>query len=38
MFLSVSTVRKLIAEEDDMQKKDAALADLARHGREFDRG
>ena len=38
MFLSVSTVRKLIAEEDDMQKKDAALADLARLGQEFDRG
>src|SRR3989338_4542074 len=38
MFRSVSTVRKLIAEEDDMPKKDAALADLARLGQEFDRG
>ena len=38
MFLSVSTVRKLIAEEDYMLKKDAALADLARLGQDFDRG
>ena len=38
MFLSVSTVRKLIAEEDDLQRKEAALTDLARLGQEFDRG
>jgi hypothetical protein len=32
------TVRKLIAEEDDLQKKDAALAELARLGQTFDLG
>jgi hypothetical protein len=38
MFMSVSTVRKLIAEEDDVQKKEAALTELARLGQKFDRG
>jgi hypothetical protein len=37
MFMSVSTVRKLIAEEDDEQRKEAALAELARLGQAFDR-
>ena len=36
MFMSVGTVRKLIAEEDDLQKKDPALAELARLGQKFD--
>ena len=38
MFIAVSTVRMLIAEEDDRQKKEAALTELARLGQEFDRG
>lgn len=38
MFLPVSVVRKLVAEAEDWQRKDAALADLARLGQEFDRG
>ena len=38
MFMAVSVVRKLIAEEDDLQKKEAALTELARLGQEFDRG
>ena len=38
MFMAVSLVRNLIAEEDDRQKKDAALTELARLGQEFDRG
>jgi hypothetical protein len=38
MFMSVSTVRKLIAEEDDVQKMEAAVAELARLGQKFDRG
>lgn len=38
MYLPVSTVRKLTAEEDDWQKKEAALTELARLGQEFDRG
>jgi ribosomal protein S18 acetylase RimI-like enzyme len=38
MYLPVSTVRKLTAEEDDWQKKEAALTELARLGQELDRG
>jgi len=38
LFMSVSTVRKLITEEDDLQKNEAALAELTRLGQEFDRG
>jgi ribosomal protein S18 acetylase RimI-like enzyme len=38
MYLPVSTVRKLTAEEDDWQKKEAALIELARLGQELDRG
>lgn len=38
LFMAVSLVRNLIAEEDDRQKKDAALTELARLGQEFDRG
>lgn len=38
MYLRVSTVRKLTAEEDDWQKKEAALIELARLGQELDRG
>ncbi len=37
MFMAVSLVRILIAEEDDRQKKDAALEELARLGQEYDR-
>jgi hypothetical protein len=36
--MSVSTVRKLIAEDDDVQRKEAALTELARLGQKFDRG
>ena len=38
MFMSVGTVRTLIAEEGDVQKKDTALAELARLGQTFDLG
>mgnify|MGYP007112042205 CR=1 FL=1 len=38
MFMPVSTVRKLIAEEDDVLTKEAALTELARLGQESDRG
>jgi predicted acetyltransferase len=38
MYLPVSTVRKLTAEEDDWQQKEAALIELARLGQELDRG
>lgn len=38
MFLPVSVIRKLIVEEDDWQKKDPALTELARLRQEFDRG
>ena len=38
MYLPVSTVRKLTAEEDDWQEKEAALTELARLGQELDRG
>ena len=36
MFMAVSLVRKLIAEEDDRREKDAALTELARLGQAFD--
>ena len=38
MFMSVGSVRTLIAEEGDLQKKEAALTELARLGQKFDRG
>ena len=38
MFMAVSLVRHLIADEDNRQKKDAALTELARLGPEFDGG
>lgn len=38
MFLPVSVVRKLVAEAEDWQNKDAALTELARLGQEFDQG
>lgn len=38
MFLPVSVVRKLIAEDDDARMQEEALAELARLGQEFDRG
>jgi hypothetical protein len=37
MFMPVSTVRRLIADEDDVQTKEAALTELARLGQAFDR-
>jgi hypothetical protein len=37
MFLSVSTVRKLIAEKEAVQTKDAALIEVARSGQAVDR-
>ncbi len=38
MFMAVSVVRKLIAEDDNLQKKEVPLTELARLGQEFDRG
>lgn len=36
MFLAVSTVRKLMGDEADWLKKDAAFVELARPGQDFD--